>query len=384
MKLALLLSAVAGCGALRLLVCPSPLRSLSLLSTRAQPAMNGASPQDTQKIEAMLEERDGLRRARDFEGADAIRNELRERFNIIIDDQEKTWWVDDGSSRRGEPGRGERERGRGGRASRSSDYTPVGDVADADTARIEALLQERVELRRSRNFDGADAIRDELRFELGVIVDDREQTWWVDNGNGDVYGGARARGGARSRGDRRDGPAGGRDGVDDTMSAQIEAMLQERDELRRQRDFAGADAIRDELRDTLKVVIDDRRKTWWIDDNDTPGRQQGGRNRRSSKEARERDFGPSGHDYTRAEDDGAELAESELNDINELLRRRLEAKLGRDFVEADTLLEELIAMGVQVPPQPHSYRPVSLSTLQAPRVRTRRAALRHSLPTPRR
>jgi len=36
------------------------------------------------------------------------------------------------------------------------------------------------------------------------------------------------------------------------------------------------------------------------------------------------------------------------NDIDELLRKRLEAKLGRNFEEADALLQELVTLGVQV------------------------------------
>ena len=60
-----------------------------------------------------------------------------------------------------------------------------------------------------------------------------------------------------------------------------------------------------------------------------------------------REFGPAGHDYSRAEDDGAELNDEEAEAVDGLLRRRLQAKLARRFEEADELLEELRDMGVQ-------------------------------------
>ena len=56
------------------------------------------------------------------------------------------------------------------------------DVASVDVARVEDLIAERIDCRYARDFEGADAIRAELKQSHGVIVNDRERLWFVDNG----------------------------------------------------------------------------------------------------------------------------------------------------------------------------------------------------------
>jgi len=76
----------------------------------------------------------------------------------------------------------------------------------------------------------------------------------------------------------------------------------------------GADAVRDELRFEYNVIIDDRAKSWWVDDGSNSGGRGGdrfGNQQRPKRAPRDMNFGPTGHDYTRAEDDHAELAEPE-------------------------------------------------------------------------
>jgi hypothetical protein len=51
-----------------------------------------------------------------------------------------------------------------------------GDTALVDVKRVDAMLMERVDAKRTRDFDTADRIRDELR-EMGVEIYDRERTW---------------------------------------------------------------------------------------------------------------------------------------------------------------------------------------------------------------
>ena len=216
--------------------------------------------------------------------------------------------------------------GRGGGYDRS--YRAVGDTSGIDVAQVEALVQERVNARAQRNFDAADAIRDQLR-DLGVHIDDRDQTWsrrregggGYGGGYGSSYGGGYGGGyGGRDRGSGRNdrggrsnfrgyyeddqgygvrrggGRAGGFSsrgggyGVyerDPTDTAEVDvqrvtSLLEERSECRRQRDYASADAIRDEL-SAMGVVVKDADMIWFV------GRD-GGR-------GRDKDFGPAGHDY---------------------------------------------------------------------------------------
>ena len=229
------------------------------------------SEAESSEVEALLEERDAMRRERDYAAADEIREELRSRFRVIVDDRQKSWWVDDDSSSNGRRRGGDRGGDRYAQSGRGG--------SDGDTADIEAMLQERDDLRRSRDFNGADAIRDELRERcadrLGwahsrpadchtaallrrrynVVIDDREKSWWVDSGASRERGG---RGGGAGRGGR-----GGYDshGATDDVAAEVERLLEERDALRRERDYARADEILETLRFEHGVVVDDREKT---------------------------------------------------------------------------------------------------------------------------
>jgi len=234
MRLTLFLGAAAAGGALVLGPCVAPHARAAAVALARVPvaAMNGLSPELNTQIEGMLEERDELRRGRDYSGADAIRDDLRAQFNVIIDDREKSWWVDDGSNRASSGGGGG-----GGGGGRNRGYELSGTAGSADVGAVEDLLNQREDLRRGRDFNGADAIRDELRFDFNVIVDDREKTWWVDDGSS-----AGARGGERG-GDRRPAPGrgySGSGGGSEANSAAIEELLEKRDSLRRDRDFNGA------------------------------------------------------------------------------------------------------------------------------------------------
>ena len=50
---------------------------------------------------------------------------------------------------------------------------------EVNEAKVVALLEERARERKARNFNRADAIRDELLDEMGVSVWDRDKVWTV-------------------------------------------------------------------------------------------------------------------------------------------------------------------------------------------------------------
>lgn len=112
--------------------------------------------------------------------------------------------------------------------------------------------------------------------------------------------------------------------------------------LRRERDFTGADAVRDVLADEYGVTVHDREEEWFVDAG--RGGNRGGSRAAPSTE----EFGKLGHDYKRLEEDGAPLSAADFEPINALLAARLLAKLERRFSEADLLLEELQSLGVAV------------------------------------
>ncbi|GMH69249.1 hypothetical protein TrRE_jg13127, partial [Triparma retinervis] len=53
------------------------------------------------------------------------------------------------------------------------------------------------------------------------------------------------------------------------------------------------------------------------------------------------DFGPTGHNYVRLQNDQSELTEEKIDSINALLAERLQAKLSRDFHTADGIQARL-------------------------------------------
>ena len=76
------------------------------------------------------------------------------------------------------------------------------DGSSVDVAAVDALLAERVQMKRRRLFDEADAIRDELQRVHGVSVWDRERVWRTGRGGGRSQ---------RQRGPPRSLPACGHD-----------------------------------------------------------------------------------------------------------------------------------------------------------------------------
>ena len=79
-------------------------------------------------------------------------------MGISVDDRSREWRVADAPYCRGR-----------------------GDTADVDVATVEALVSERSRAKIAAEYDTADAIRDRLRNEFGVSVDDRVREWVVDS-----------------------------------------------------------------------------------------------------------------------------------------------------------------------------------------------------------
>ena len=113
------------------------------------------------------------------------------------------------------------------------------DGASVDVAAVDALLAERVQMKRRRLFDEADAIRDELQRVHGVSVWDRERVWRTGRGGGRNQ---------RQRGPPRSLPACGHDyecGNSDSSQSgmsvdEIDALLAERLQCKFRRDFRRA------------------------------------------------------------------------------------------------------------------------------------------------
>ena len=191
------------------------------------------SPADEEYVQGKIDERQEAKNVRDYDTADAIRDELLDEFDVVIHDKLRKWSVggDFGDELPKRPGDYVR---RGG-----------GDLSEDDVATITSMVAERAQAKKDRNFDVADDIRAHLRDTYEVTVDDRSREWRVDS---DEYVQSPLGRGARE--------------LTDEEVAIVQAKIEERTAFKRNRDYDAADMIRDELADTYSVLIDDRTKEW--------------------------------------------------------------------------------------------------------------------------
>ena len=214
-------------------------------------APGDTAPVDEQRIDAILTQRNDAKRARDFETADRLRDQLQAEFNIRVDDKTREWRVmGAGAGMFGlaashapvsggygaAPGMG------GGMGNVGHDYTRTpGDNAPVDVEKVNQILAQRLDAKRARDFTTSDALRDQLRNEMGIEVMDREKQWCVRGGGGMMGGGGG--GGMMAHGYRRDD-----DGSMPVDVERVNTILSQRHTLKMQRDFQTADMLRDQLR----------------------------------------------------------------------------------------------------------------------------------------
>lgn len=130
------------------------------------------SPEDTAFVQQQLDERAVAKRDRDFRTADDIREYLLQQFDVSINDKMKMWSAggafEEQTGAKTRPARGVYER-RGG-----------GNLSEEAVSEIQDLLMERYQFKKDRNFEEADAIRDDLEKRYDVRIDDRSSEWRVD------------------------------------------------------------------------------------------------------------------------------------------------------------------------------------------------------------
>jgi hypothetical protein len=127
---------------------------------------------------------------------------------------------------------------------------------------------------------------------------------------------------------------------DDIDVTEVEKLLEERNEAKRDRDFALADSIRDDLKKHHGVYVDDKERTWST--NVANSGRLGVRN--TSTE----DFGPTGHDFELCDQAGPSISALSKESIHKLISERLHCKLSRDFDRADEIKKQLNDANVQL------------------------------------
>lgn len=118
-------------------------------------------------IQDSVNERTVFKGERNFQEADNIRDDLLERFDVVINDKLKEWSIG----------------GNFGVFNSRSEYAlsdTSAPVNALDRQYIEKALRERTQCKKRRNFDAADAIREKLKDNYNVFIDDREKFWRVN------------------------------------------------------------------------------------------------------------------------------------------------------------------------------------------------------------
>jgi cysteinyl-tRNA synthetase len=255
-----------------------------------------------QLVTVLVQERNKYKQLRDFAKADAIREGLRTKFNVLVDDRLREWSVggDFGPEHEVQREMADAFAQRGYVKSASSQ-----PLEAEQEAYIQEKVQERAQAKKNRDFDLADSLREELNQEYSVMINDKLKLWSVGGDFGADGGPSKPRGTYTRR--------GGGDLTEDEVET-ITNRLAERFRAKKNRDFDTADVIRDELRDRYNVKIDDKAAEWNVDIDEyvqisVPG--------------------------------GIALQEETVDKIQALIVERFQSKVDRGYERADEIRDEL-------------------------------------------
>jgi len=186
------------------------------------------------------------------------------------------------------PARGTTLRSGGTLASvwRCADESNAAHLPPTECAEIEALIQTRDRARRARNYDVSDELRDRLKADHRVHLDDRLKTWWYSLDGSSVPDSV-----SRTKGEGRWGPPAPWRMIPTTVENDacvsqdmVEGLLRQRDVARKEKDFRTADRLLEEAKyapeggdSQLTVLVNDEDRSWRIWTEEKPmGRMGGG------------------------------------------------------------------------------------------------------------
>lgn len=156
------------------------------------------------------------------------------------------------------------------------------NLKDDELKEIEAIIQKRDKQRRLKNYKMSDQLRDELKEEFGVHLDDRLKLWWTDTQHGGVPGVVSELKGEGRWGKRqpwRQIPTSPESDakVDSDL---VMSLLEKRDKARRGKDFETADALLERAYSApegdLGLRIHDESRTWRIWTTERPASKKHG------------------------------------------------------------------------------------------------------------
>ena len=238
--------------------------------------------------------------------------------------------------------------------------------ASVDEKAVQALIVERTNLRRLGDYEGADALRNELLTDFGVTLWDRDRMWMHGTTEPPAKKERKPREneGFRIFVENLSFETEWQQLKDHFAAAGYPVVYASVSYDREQRRSKGCGLVQFDTADAMEHALSEEGMTGSILDGraincrpdyksplfDESGRRgdglRGGRSVgweeqkfQDQRGNRRRTVNEHGHDYERHPDDSAPLEEGVLETINRLLWQRLEAKFSRDFALADQLKE---------------------------------------------
>mmetsp|Transcript_44952 Transcript_44952/g.66140 ORF Transcript_44952/g.66140 Transcript_44952/m.66140 type:complete len:685 (-) Transcript_44952:38-2092(-) len=253
-------------------------------------------------ISQMVQERSQAKRNREYDVADDIRDELKDSYNVFIDDRIREWSVGGnfGEEHNTQREFNEKMRFRGFTKSTKSLDLPEGIEEEYVQAQIDA----RGDAKKNRDYDTADQIRDDLLNQYDVHLNDKTKEWSVGGG---MWNDKRQNQRAYTR------RGGGNLSEEDL--ATITDLVAQRSDAKKARNFDVADEIRDQLRDTYEVSLDDRSREWRVDSDEFV--------------------------QSRSDLGAKQLNEDQIALVQSKLLERMAFKKERDYESADAIRDEL-------------------------------------------
>jgi cysteinyl-tRNA synthetase len=214
-------------------------------------AVGQAALDDLQtKIQSMVNERLAAKLSRDFDTADAIRDELMDAYNVVVRDDLRMWSIGGVFIPPPEP-------------YTMSSYSPP-PPEGIDAGRVAALIEERDAARLQRDFRTADDIKVGLQEDYNIVINDRLKQWSVGGNFGPNQEENTTT--STSRGSIYARNGGG--SVTPENQAAIEQLLNERAAHQLNKDYGKADRVRERLETEFNVRVDDRNREWHVVTND--------------------------------------------------------------------------------------------------------------------
>ena len=209
--------------------------------------------QDQEEVFNLIHDRLEAKRVGDYDVADLIRDHLYKTYDISVDDQLRQFSAgglfdeNDIKSIRKQSPTTASGRLTSGYVRRYNLRGGVGHLSPKEVELVEALVQRRSEEMSRFNKQAAQSIRDGLKKKYYIIIDDVNCEYHV-RGNDYILS---------PRCKEEDMPQEIRDG-----RTEIEMLIRERAQAKVEKDYARADEIRTDLKESYGIKVDDRLKEW--------------------------------------------------------------------------------------------------------------------------